>query len=263
MPRKKKKKAAAKPTAPPGDGKRPFAFFLPKEGDDLSSRHHRQAIGYLGLLLSPLLWLISAWRPTPDQPRWTPWDSVSSYYYSGGVAVFAGVLASLAVFMFTYWGYENEHKWWDRTAAWLAGAAALGVAAFPTGPPGTLSAPSWWTIHTRWVHYASAGVLFSSFVFYSIVLFRKHRPGEERSSGKKNRDWFYLACGIVIVASMAWAGLAGQADKPIFWPETLALTSFAFSWLAKGRAEWTLARGLEAAKSVATTGQLPTAAAKP
>jgi hypothetical protein len=258
--RRRKKKSAAKPTAPPADRTREFAYFLPTEKDDLSSHHHRQAIGYFGLLLSPLLFLISAWRPTPDQPRWTPSDSVSSYYYSGGVAVFVGVLASLSVFMFTYWGYENEHKWLDRIAAWLAGAAALGVAAFPTGPPDALPAPPWWTVHTRWVHYVSAGVLFSSFVFYSLVLFRKHRAGEARSSGKKNRDWFYLACGIAIVASMAWAGLAGQAGKPIFWPEALALTSFALSWLVKGRAEWTLARGLEAAKAVATTGRLPPAA---
>jgi hypothetical protein len=268
MARRRKSRSAAPPTpAAEPSGERPparaarskpkFPVFFPSESDDLSGHNHRQAIGYLGLVLCPLLWLISALRPTSGQPVWAPWVSVSAYYYSGAVAVFVGVLASLAVFFFTYWGYDNEHRLWDRIAAWVAGAAALGVAGFPSWPPAGVVAPSWWTPRTPYVHNASAAVLFGSFVFYCLVLFRRRRAGEKLAAGKRRRNRIYLACGIAIVLSMAWSVLARLAHRSLFWPETLALTSFAISWLTKGRAWWTLGRLRQAAGSVARTGKLP------
>jgi len=43
-----------------------------------------------------------------------------------------------------------------------------------------------------------------------------------------------------MVACLIWAAIALNNDKPIYWPETIALGAFALSWLVKGRFEWTL-----------------------
>ena len=55
------------------------------------------------------------------------------------------------------------------------------------------------------------------------------------------RNGFYVSCGIAMAICVAWAGIAGLAKKPIFWPEALALEFFAVSWLVKGRVEQTAA----------------------
>ena len=55
----------------------------------------------------------------------------------------------------------------------LGGSAALGVALFPTGAPGTLSEPPWWTPVLRGLHYLSATTLFAVFIIFALWLFRK------------------------------------------------------------------------------------------
>jgi len=72
------------------------------------------------------------------------------------------------------------------------------------------------------------------FAVFSLWLFRLTTPGSEKSPDKKRRDAFYALCGIVIVVCMVWARLAHVAHRSIFWPETIALVSFALSWLVKG-----------------------------
>jgi hypothetical protein len=57
----------------------------------------------------------------------------------------------------------------------------------------------------------------------------------------------YLFCGVVIVASIIWAGVAGLNGRAIFWPESIALVAFAVSWLVKGYALTTIA---DAARSL-------------
>jgi hypothetical protein len=52
------------------------------------------------------------------------------------------VLFVLSLFLFTYPGYE--HVIADRVIGCVGGAAALGVALFPTTAPEGLSAPPWW-----------------------------------------------------------------------------------------------------------------------
>jgi hypothetical protein len=42
---------------------------------------------------------------------------------------------ALALFRFTYRGYNNKYSWADRTASITAATAALGVAFFPTAAP--------------------------------------------------------------------------------------------------------------------------------
>jgi len=217
----------------------------PPSTKDLSSHSHRQLIGYAGLVLPLALPCIAALRPTGLTVA--KLDSVSSYYYTGAVAFFAGTLVALAAFLFTYRGYRNRYKVYDRIAGFVAGGAAIGVAVFPAAAPVKSLAPAWWTSVTGQIHYGSAIVLFLTFACFALLLFPQTDPEGPKPARKQplppDKRWrnrFYYLCGGVMVACIVWAAIALNARKPIYWPETIALVAFALSWLVKGRFEWTL-----------------------
>jgi hypothetical protein len=209
--------------------------------DDLSSHAHRQLIGVVGLLLPPLLWLIAAWRPVEEVwPQWDLLSSVSAYYYTGAVSVFSGALFALAIFLFSYQGYRNEHHRRDRIAATIAGIAAILVAFFPTEAPKDFTAFPWWIEPMKYIHYSAAAALFCSFIFFSIFQFpRSNLKKEEFQLDKQVRNGIYYFCGAAIVVCLLWVVIASIMDGPIFWPETGALEFFAISWLVKGRVDKT------------------------
>jgi hypothetical protein len=202
---------------------------------DLSQQAHRRLIGFLGLGLPVLLYVVAALRPTDGQPGLSLLDSVSGYYYTGAVGIFVGILFALSLFLFTYPGYEGVIA--DRVVGWLGGASAMGVALFPTASPDGFSAPSWWHPWHRVIHYVSAVLLFVSFILFSIWLFRKSNvPKSQRPPDKRRRDAVCLTCGIVMIVCVLWAASALLTDIAIFWPEAIAIVAFAVSWLAKGEA---------------------------
>jgi len=217
----------------------------PPSTKDLSTHSHRQLIGYAGLVLPLALPCIAALRPTGLTVA--ELDSVSSYYYTGAVAFFTGTLVALAAFLFTYRGYNNPSKIYDRIAGFIAGGAAIGVAVFPTKAPSKSLAPSWWTDLTGQIHYGSAIVLFLSFACFALFLFPLTDPAAPKPTkdrplppDKRWRNHFYILCGVVMVACLIWAAIALKNRAPIYWPETIALAAFALSWLVKGRFELTL-----------------------
>jgi hypothetical protein len=206
--------------------------------DDLSDNAHRQLIGYIGLVLPFLLVLIAVTRD--GLQRWRNLESISAYYYTGAVAAFVGMLVALALFLFTYRGYANRYNWADRWAAKTAAIAALVVAFFPTKAPDGVPALSWWSPATGVLHHVAAVVLFTVFAVFALWLFRLTTPGERSDADKRRRNTLYLVCGVVIVVCIGWAGLNAHNDRPIFWPESIALVAFALSWLVKGYAARTL-----------------------
>ncbi len=215
-------------------------LFPTPEKDDLSDHAHRQLIGVIGLVLPPLLWLIAGWRLIEGLRRWEPLSSVSAYYYTGSVSVFAGALVALAVFLFSYRGYDNKHRRRDRVAATIAGVAAVMVAFFPTNVPKELPVLSWWTPIMGSIHYLSAVVLFCSFIFFSLVQFPISKVEKGKlPPDKRARNRIYISCGVAMAVCMLWAVIAVYNDAPIFWPETMALEFFAISWLVKGRVDKT------------------------
>lgn len=208
--------------------------------DDLSDNAHRQLIGYIGLALPVLLYLLAGARPTSGLERWAVLGSISAYFYTGAVAAFIGMLVALALFLFTYRGYANRYHPLDRAAAITAGCSALAVAFFPTKAPIPSLEVSWWSPGSAVIHYIAAVVLFGSFAFFALFLFRL---GTDKSppADKRQLNTIFLVCGIAIIASMAWAGINGWQKRSIFVPESVALTAFAVSWLVKGRAHKTIA----------------------
>ena len=221
-------------------------FFADSGPDDLSSHRYRMLIGYIGLTLPFLLYVIAGWRYVEGLSRWKLLSSISAYYYTGAVAVFVGVLVALAMFLFFYQGYDNPDRRLDRMAAITAGIAAIGVAFFPTRAPENLTGPSWWTPIVGVFHFLSAFVLFGSFIFFSLVLFRKSNVKNRgsRPREKRRRNTIFVICGLAMGACIVWLLIALILRRPIFWPEALALEFFAISWLAKARAEVTLVAGV-------------------
>jgi uncharacterized membrane-anchored protein len=212
----------------------------PTSPDDLSGHLHRQLIGYIGLVLPVVLILLTLWRDGVE--RWRNLDSISAYFYTGAVAAFVGMLVSLSLFLFTYRGYKNKHQRADRLVGIVAAVAALGVALFPTSAPGDVVPLSWWSPTTGLVHYTCAATLFAMFAVYALWLFRITAPGQP-APDKARRNKIYLACGALIVAGIVWAAVAHVRGQPIFLPESVALVAFSVSWLVKGQAHTTIARG--------------------
>jgi hypothetical protein len=204
----------------------------PAKDDDLSGDAHRRLIGWIGLLLPALLVVIAIERD--GVARWRSLESISAYYYTGAVAAFVGMLVALALFLFTYRGFDNDYHKADRGAAIVAGFAALAVAFFPTAAPTGVPALSWWRPATGVIHHIAAVVLFAMFAVFALWLFRLRKDGKTEMSGWRNK--VFLACGLAIVACILWAGYNGYTAREIFLPESIALVAFAFSWLVKGYA---------------------------
>ncbi len=206
--------------------------------DDLSDNAHRQLIGYIGLFLPILLIFLAVARD--GVTRWRGLESISAYYYTGAVAAFVGMLVALALFLFTYRGYDNAYNWADQLAAKSAAVAALVVAFYPTTAPRDLLPLTWWTPRTGGLHHAAAIVLFVLFAVFALWLFRLTAPGETEAADKLWRNRVYMLCGLAIVACILWAGYEGMNSKPIFIPESIALVAFSVSWLVKGYAHRTI-----------------------
>jgi hypothetical protein len=215
--------------------------------DDLSGRRHRQVIGYLGLALPILLVLMVRLRPNPVSDKWVG-DSISAYYWTGAVSLFVGILAALSLFLLTYRGYANAYHKYDRGAAIIAGIAAVLIILFPTTPPSGITPLLWWADWINTTHFVASIALFSMFAVFSLWLFRMTAAGGEPPADKKRRNAIYLLCGIGILGSMTWAAVARNTGRSTFWPESLALGFFAWSWLVKGEAMDSISSTLRAAK---------------
>lgn len=231
-------------TTAPSDARQRGDIAPAGRPDDRSGHAHRQLIGYIGLVFPVLLIALVLSRDGLE--AWKNLESISAYYYTGAVAAFVGMLIAMALFLFTYRGYRNRWYWLDRAAGITAGVAALGVAVFPTGAPNGVTELTWWRPATGIIHYVSAIVLFLMFALYALFLFRLTAEGEPASPAKRRRNIVYLVCGIVIVASIVWAGIAGLLKKSIFLPESVALVAFSISWLVKGKALRTIGNAARA-----------------
>jgi hypothetical protein len=158
-------------------------------------------------------------------------DTISDYYGTIMRNVLVGTLFTVGWFLWSYRGYESK----DDTAGNVACVFALGVALFPA------TSPSRWV---RWVHFASATLLFLTLAYFALVLFTKQAPSPTPQKLVRNR--VYVASGVVILLciaaialySVALEGTAVAALRPVFWLESLALWAFGFAWLVKGETLW-------------------------
>lgn len=200
----------------------------------------RKAVGILGMVL-PFVLLIGYFL-FEKGCRFPP--SISHFYYTDMGNLFVGILCAVALFLFTYNGYDKR----DMIAAKLGGTFALIVAMFPTNfGKYTLDECSRITQQSNTfsnaMHYGGAVLLFSTFAYFSLVLFVKSSQEGEIHGQKLIRNYIYKTCGWTIVVCIVAIALIGVIDswyqalkhlKPTYVLETIALLAFGYSWLIKG-----------------------------
>ncbi len=190
----------------------------------------RKALGYLGILL-PFALAAGTWVIFSGGLQ----QSVSDYYYTGMRGVLVGGLCVIGAFLLAYHGYDR----WDSLFTNAAGAGAVGVALFPTPPDNPSTAAN----VVGDFHFASGSVMFASLIVIALWLFRKTGPDPGRTRAKQLRDRVYLICGLIMLVSLALAGIVSlpfaaalNSLNPVFWLESIAIAAFGVSWLVKGQA---------------------------
>lgn len=186
----------------------------------------RKILGFLGILLVPIM-IIGA--VAIDHSNHIE-VSVSAYYYTSMRNALVGILCGMSLFLLSYHGYERI----DSVISKLSGVFALGIAFFPTSPgdsKGDL---------VSILHYVFSGIFFALLSYMSVFLFTK--SSGHKTKEKKERNRIYRVCGIIMAVSVICIPLDGIPAihdkisflKPTLIFETLALSSFGFSWLIKG-----------------------------
>lgn len=189
----------------------------------------RRIVGALGMLL-PFGLVGWGWRICGcHEIR----PSISDYYSGRTGDLFVGALFTIAWFLFAYRGAERQ----DDIAGDFAWLFALGVALIPHDDP----AP--WSM----VHFISAGALFLTLAYFSLVLFTKTGGTIAQMTPEKvKRNRVYKVCGVVMLACVATIGavklgyftFTAGPIPPVFLLETLALEAFGISWMVKGETVW-------------------------
>lgn len=162
--------------------------------------------------------------------------SISHYYHTGLRDVFVGSLCAVAVFFWSYRGYERR----DNIAGNIACIFALGVALFPTTP-----GPEATTLQLVLgrLHVIFAAGFFGTLAYFSLVLFRL--SDQETPTGQKMvRNVVYEVCGYSIIICIIAIGIVSippvasvlSLYKPVFWFEAGAVVAFGASWFTKGEA---------------------------
>ncbi|GAA4527184.1 DUF998 domain-containing protein [Amycolatopsis samaneae] len=187
----------------------------------------RRAIGVIGLAL-PVVLILG--KIAVDGSGLL--NSISGYYYTSVRDVFVGSMCAVGVFLLSYHGYTRL----DDVAGNLAAGAAIGLAVCPTTPANPTS-----TDRTLGVlHLVFASVFFLALAFFCLFLFTRSGSAEP-TPRKVDRNRVYVACGVVILASLALIVVTSLVPvaaslHPALWLETAAILAFGLAWLTKGEA---------------------------
>jgi hypothetical protein len=195
----------------------------------------RRAIGILGTAL-PFMISIGGWILFQTEIQ----ASLSGYYYTGMRDVFVGALCAIGVFLLSYKGYER-----DDIAGNFACAFVVGVALFPTAPPGSVSS----VVKIIGILHLSFAFLFlATLAYFSLCLFTKTdtEEGTPLPRRKLLRNRVYKFCGytiaICILLMLIKVSLPEELKNslepyhPIYWLESTAIIVFGISWLTKSQA---------------------------
>lgn len=167
--------------------------------------------------------------------------SISQYYYSVMGDLVVGTLCGVAIFLFSYKGYDL----WDRYLSNAAGVFAVGTAFFPTHLNPTYMScyriTQDCTDVTDLLHTIFAALFFITLSVISIWLFTKNVG--PLSPEKRLRNKIYRTCGYTMLISITLIAVYRipiihvrlAAYKPTVILETIALSAFGFSWLTKGQ----------------------------
>lgn len=154
--------------------------------------------------------------------------SLSAYYWTGMRDVFVATCVAIGVFLAFYMVSERN---FDNYASYVAGAAVLVVAFFPTeGPAGTDNPAA-----RVAAHYIAAVVFI---VLLAAISFRFGWAERVRDDTAGRGARLHFACAAAIVIALVFAGLSQWlgflTEYSILVAETASVLAFGASWLVKG-----------------------------
>ncbi len=170
--------------------------------------------------------------------NWKARGSLSAYYHSGMRDAFVSILAVVGILLITYRISEWNR---DNLFSALAGIFAIGVAIFPTGIPPEVDArltPLQLELGegpTKFIHFTCAGFFIS---FLALICWDFARRECDRG-GPRSTLWFrfHRAMTVLIVVGVALIpllkGINFYEKQPLLIGETVVVTAFGLSWLAK------------------------------
>ncbi|MGC5804907.1 hypothetical protein, partial [Ralstonia pseudosolanacearum] len=209
----------------------------------ISDHALQQTVGWIALLMPVTVRLLALMF----DHIWTT-NSISAYYYTSLRDVFVGALVvGGLVLAFFRTGHPR-----DRWATIVAGVSAMGIGLFPmTVTPSTITSQPAATpdAEARLIdalqhgphgplgyHVCFVGTFFL-LAFYLVTFgFRVDTPANPTPQ-KRWRNRVYVICGCLMGLAFCWIGVLWRLnnESSIFWPETLAVMSFAAAWLVKGQ----------------------------
>jgi hypothetical protein len=231
----------------------------------ISYRNLQRMLGILGLAL-PISLLIFTLVEGRELEA-----SISDFYYTKMGGVLVGTLCAVGVFLFCYNGYPEDHPnptlwqrfFTDRTFATAAGVFAIGVALFPVHREGLIPPTQFIDLtagdtqsvyfsairHPDAFHYGSAALFFVCIFIFSAVFF----PRGEKTMTK--RKIIYYLCAAAMLLSIAVMGVYWIAKDSLtfgkhflFIWESVAVVAFSVAWLAKGKSEEPIVKGMNRLK---------------
>lgn len=231
----------------------------------ISFRTLRQLIGYLGIFLPFMCWLVNTVVNHFDllnNPAFVNLEfseayvagsnlksSISHFYYTTAGPLFTGILITVSIFLFTYNGYamdkDNDKFAWltDKRISSFAAICALGIVTFPSGSSHKIIDNIHIFVSSNTagaIHLTCAALFFLSMELMSIINFRRN-PGKILIKNAEVR--LYLICGWGIIASILFLGINSFVPggenwlwgKAVFIFEVFMLLFFGIAWLVKGK----------------------------
>ncbi|MFJ9694002.1 hypothetical protein [Kitasatospora sp. NPDC101183] len=186
----------------------------------------RLGVGLIGILLPIVLplgnWLFAELRGQSTAGFWPP--SMSGSYYTSTRNLFVGGLCALGVFLICYRFDRRDDRWSSA-----AGFFALGVALCPTAPrPATAFQTTIGVLH----------LVFAALLLLLLAMFCLHSFRNQSTAQPAWVDRAYLTAGVVILALLALAVLAGVTGfgrtwpiRPLYLCEWFCTWAFGAAWL--------------------------------
>lgn len=209
--------------------------------DKETYRRIRRSIGWLGMLLPIILFILSQFPFFNTKMQ----GSISEFYYTNLREIFTGILCAVGLFLIRYKGTSNNNFLKDDGRLTnFAGLMAFGIALFPTNPAN-------WSdkINTLfpinnpvmgWLHYGFALFFFTTIAWISIKIFTIGQvKNKDLPISIFNENIIYKICGFLILFFIILIPIFSYF-KLFSWStflfEALSLITFGISWLIKGRA---------------------------
>ncbi|MGW0706136.1 hypothetical protein ACWD4G_09255 [Streptomyces sp. NPDC002643] len=185
----------------------------------------RLGVGIIGVLLPLALpvvnWVAARLDGRSGDDAWP--GSMSGAYYTSSRDIFVGALCALGIFLIIY-----RYNTINDVVGTVAGCGAVGVALFPTSPPGADASESPVAV----LHFVFAVALLLAMAAFCLLMYW--------APGIKDRAYVrgpYLAAGVLILVFLGLAAVAaatGVGDDwlitPLYLCEWLSVWSFGFAW---------------------------------